>query len=167
MSVKLSKSGIVDYPPLIDLVAGYLGPFRDALNASLMDKVDHFRRDGYNVNVLGIAGELVVHYVCWSHGISYEPTPLIDLDPVRDCDLVVGPYRIDVKACRKDSPVLMVNCEAHHKSKGVTHYWFVDFMARGKARYWIFPKGDIDRWPSKKFVTEAYFKPIAELENVR
>ena len=47
------------------------------------------------VDQLGCKAEMIAQYFFWSHKAKYKQHNLID--PIKDCDIIVGQKRIDVK----------------------------------------------------------------------
>lgn len=159
----MRKTGIINFPNYINFCATCIGKLRDLCNYDLKESNNKFKRGGKDesVDILGVKGELIFSHYLHLKGIKHEVNKLLDSKPVISWDIKIGNYFIDVKAIRPYAYDLLVNEDAHKKSKGVTHYAFVQVLDNSIAKYWVFPKKEVDKWKVKKAkYSNAYFLPI-------
>lgn len=159
----MKREGIIIYPKYLNSISEYIGTQRSKSNIELVNSVLEFNRGERDIelNVLGVKGELIFAHQLFTLGIDYELNVLCADKPVVGCDIIIGNYRIDVKASYPQSKSLLVNERSHHKAKDITHYAFVQLLTDTTARYWIFEKQLITNWELRKMkFTNAYYKQI-------
>ena len=119
----IEKSGLIDYPPFIHECAVYIGKLRDLYNYDMNEEAERFKRGDRSeyVNILGVKGELIYSYYLQSKGIKHNTAKLLSNRPVSSWDIKIKGInkKIDVKTIRTDAPDLLVNKEAHLKTKDI------------------------------------------------
>ncbi len=161
------KSGTIEYPAYINSVSVIVGKLRDLVNSEMNEKAARFKRGDRSeqVNILGVRGELIaLHCIHTATGKRCGFADLLSPRPLGVPDITLGDKKYDVKTIRSDAPDLLVNKEAHAKTKGITHYWFIQPTGEGQARYWVFEYGEVSQWPTKNcHYSDAHYKPLASL----
>ena len=141
----------------------YLGRLRDMHNVTLNSSTEKFNRGDRSgdVNILGVKGELIFAHHLWMLDVNFMQCDILSGRPVSGADFVLDYVRIDVKTIRADATDLLVNYDAHHKEKDVTHYAFIQITSPGIARYWIHSKDSVSKWKVKNVrYSNAYYRPI-------
>ncbi len=121
-----------------------------------------------DVAINGVMGELVVKSMLRFGMIKFTSPPVLSRTPQPEPDIIVGDEHYDVKAVPIGVTEMRVNKAAHGTGndygKGITHYWFVDFIDPGFARNYVFPYDEISTWEVKKRFTEYYSKEIQQMQ---
>lgn len=164
----IEKSGLIDYPPFIHECAVYIGKLRDLYNYDMNEEAERFKRGDRSeyVNILGVKGELIYSYFLQSKGIKHNTAKLLSNRPVSSWDIKIKGInkKIDVKTIRTDAPDLLVNKEAHLKTKDIDTYVFVQLINDETARYWVFKYEDVSNWDIKNVkYTDAYYLNIESI----
>lgn len=171
MELSIIKIHRIIYPHFFNEVAAYLGKLRDLYNYDMNESNDRFKRGERSefVNILGIKGELIFAYYLFTKGKKYQMNKILDSRPIQSYDITVegedAISYLDVKTIRSDAPDLLVNEEAHKKSKGITDYAFLQITGLNTARAWICNISEVSTWKIKNVkYSNAYFKTITEIE---
>ena len=161
----MKKTGHIEYPPLINEQALYIGGLRDTVNQYTSAKYPEYARPNLQVDQLGCKAEMIAQYFFWSNKIEHEPTQMLGVDPIKDADIIVGKKRIDVKGLWSYIKELRVNKKGHLKEKNITHYLFIkpksDALNNEIAQWWLFTHQEISNWQIKKLTyTDAFVRGI-------
>lgn len=157
--LKFKKIGVIQYPDYINIISIYIGKLRDLYNVELNEKNGKYKRGekGEFVNIMGVKGELIVQNFLFQQDIKFKYGEILSNKPVGGADIYIGDdIRIDVKTLNDGAEHLLVNEEAHKKTKNITHYWFIQPLINdnnGKsltsAAYWIYTYDEVDNWEIK------------------
>lgn len=163
---KISKQGIIKFPPYIHEVADVIGKLRnDANNNTEQEKAilsNDRRRKG---NVLGIKGELIFMGHLTNKGYKYSYSRLLDSSPVYKADITCNGVGVDIKTIRADGWDLLVNEKSHNNEKGIVSYVFIQIFTEDMARYWIFNHSSVSKWKIKKCgLSRAYYLPLEQIK---
>jgi hypothetical protein len=144
------KQGTMQYPPLINEQALYVGGLRDITNAYMNELQPKYKRGNLQVDQLGCKCELIAQYFFWSKGLKYKADQMLGGRPIHNYDISVSKMQIDVKGIWAYQTELRVNYDAHNKDKNITHYLFIqpvsDQLDNDKAIWWLYGKDYINEW---------------------
>jgi len=159
------KTGTIDYPPLINEQALYVGGMRDITNAYMNELHPQYKRGNLQVDQLGCKCEMIVQYHFWAKNLKYDADQMLGGRPIASYDIMVHKMQIDVKGIWSYQTELRVNYDAHKKDKDVSHYMFIqpisESLENDKASWWLYAKSDIDKWQVKELkYSKAYTKQL-------
>jgi len=128
---------------------------------------DKYRGDREEeISQLGILAELISQHFLTEQKLEFTSSPLIDVQPVVMCDIIMDvygkEYKIDVKGLNKDSDTLRINYNSHNNdTKIITHYLFIHILSSCTARYKWFNYSDVSKWDvSQSTYSKVYSKSI-------
>lgn len=167
----MKKQYTIEYPPLINEQALYVGKMREVTNVYMHQKNPKYKRGNIPVDALGCQCELIAQYYFWSKKYQYESDQMLGGKPISSYDIKVydevnnKSYKIDVKGLWSNQSELRVNYDAHIKDKDVSHYMFIqpksDKLFNTLAEIWICEKELINDWELKELkYSKAYTKSI-------
>lgn len=167
----MKKCGRIKYPLLFCDLSKDMALARWLIDKDIRNSSSEYTRDSkereLEIETKGILGEMVVRYHLEQENTDYTPLPLIEEHPVKDADIIIKEFKIDIKA--SNNPVeLMVNENAHLKGKGnIDYYWFVILTEDGVADFYVYTYDEVDKWVLGKMTfTNAYVKTIYYNETV-
>lgn len=161
----MNKCGRINYPLLFCDISKDMALARWLIDKDVRNSSSEYTRDNkereLEIETKGILGELVVRYHLERTTTNYLPSPLIAEHPVKDADVIIKEFKIDIKASNNPNE-LMVNENAHLKGKGnIDYYWFVVLREDGEADFYVYSYDEVDKWELGKMTyTNAYVKTI-------
>lgn len=157
----------ISYPDFINICGDLIGTLRNMSNLEMMEEVARYKRGdrGDEAHRLGLRAEFIARFYCFNRGYEIKCPPIFADRPLGVPDIICGDKRFDVKGIRTDAPDMLVNVEAHGKvEKSITHYWFIQNVARSRARHWIFSYEMVTTWPVKNCrYSDAHFMALPPL----
>ena len=139
----------ISYPKFFIKLSKELSSLRSKLSKNIYrEGTEKYRGDKEEkISHLGVLAELISQNYLTETDLHFTSAPIVDVNPIVECDIKMENYLIDVKGVKNKDTKLRVNFDAHNNlKKEITHYLCIQILSSSTARYKWFSYEEVSDW---------------------